>query len=67
MILSSYSCKVTLFCTNSQTFSKKKKKKSSRAHARITYYIKYIVCIYILYGIMVFRIFIRNVLNDRYL
>lgn len=25
--------------------SKKKKKKSSRAHARITYYIKYIVCI----------------------
>ena len=39
MILSSYSCKVTLFCTNSQTFSMKKKEKIL-ARTR-TYYVLY--------------------------
>ena len=39
MILSSYSCKVTLFYTNSQTFSKKKKEKIL-ARTR-TYYVLY--------------------------
>ena len=44
MILSSCGCKNTTNYVNIQIFFEEKKKKSSRAHARITYYIKYIVC-----------------------
>ncbi len=41
------------------------KEKISLAHTRITYCIKDIVCIYILYSIIVFEIFLYKLLIDR--
>ena len=58
--------KYNKLCKHPNIF-RRKKEKISRAHARITYCIKDIVCIYILYSIIVFKNFLCKLLIDRYL